>query len=175
MKNKKEWIESSRIFTNIFYIIFIHVNLTIDDTWIDSTSFGIEDSVINNSGQVGEVNSTRSTEISMEKVVENSMDSNQKDIRTIDVPFVSVVGDNTFTDLRKNEEGGKTNTVQNVLGEFQQIVEENIIDSASDTDSNVSEDENSVSYIADRVQKVDLLNFDDSDVSIADNEEEDFI
>ena len=175
MNNKKEWIESSRFFINIFYIIFIHINLTIDDTWIDSTSFGTESTVKNNTGHVGEVDSTRTTEISTEKEDENSIDNNRKDIRAIDVPFVSVVGDNTFTNLRKNEESGKTNAVQNVLGEFQQIVEEHIIDSASDTESNMSEDENSLSYIADRVEKVDLLNFDDSDVSIADDEEEDFI
>ena len=104
MNNKKEWIESSRFFINIFYIMFIHINVTIDDTWIDSTSFGTESTVKNNTGHVGEVDSTRTTEISTEKEDGNSIDNNRKDIRAIDVPFVSVVGDNTFTNLRKNEE-----------------------------------------------------------------------
>ena len=80
------------------------------------------------------------------------------------------VRDTSFTNFHGMDKHGINFAVQNVHGEISQNKEVNISDREEETESDPSDNENSVTYIARHVEKIDLLNFDDSDVSISDEE-----
>ena len=84
---------------------------------------------------------------------------------------LQVVRDMTFANFHGMEQVRINFTVQNVHGEINQTKEVNFSDSEEETECDPTEDENSVTYIAKHVEKLDLLNFDDSDVSISDEED----
>ena len=61
---------------------------------------------------------------------------------------------------------------QNIQGNFDGEKNNDFIDSASDEESaDCAENTNSISYIARDVEKIDELNFDDSDISIVDDDQ----
>ena len=75
-----------------------------------------------------------------------------------------------FANFQGTEVQNKSVSAQNVRGEYDKS--ENIIycESLSDKNSDDIEDRNSLSYMAKDVQNLYLLNFDDSDVSIGEEE-----
>ena len=96
-------------------------------------------------------------------------------VRTVASTDTSNVGrwrDTTVTSYHDFEKNEKCLPVQNVRGEIDENTDDYIIVSTSDLESDCKEDRNSVAYIASHVEKVDLLNFDGSDVSISDEEDE---
>ena len=90
----------------------------------------------------------------------------------MDTSNVGIRHDTTVTNYHVLEKNGKSFPVQNVHAEIEENTDDYIIDSISDLEPDCKEDKNSVTYIASHVEKVDLLNFDDSDVSISDEDEE---
>ena len=81
----------------------------------------------------------------------------------------------SFTDFQKTEKYEKSITVEKVHGKLKGNAEDNFSDSASEYESDCCDKENSVVYIATYVEKVDELNFDDSDVSIVEEDYEELI
>ena len=65
--------------------------------------------------------------------------------------------------------------VQNIQGNVDGEKNNDFIDSASDEESVCTENTNSISYIAKNVERIDELNFDDSDISIVDDDQDVFI
>ena len=107
--------------------------------------------------------------------VQNNSNVIENDVCSEDVLNVPSINDIFFTDLRRNGEIDLSYPVQNVHGESKESENMTFIYSASDKDSDDIEDINSLMYMAKEVQNVDLLNFDDSDVSIGEEEEDLFM
>ena len=103
------------------------------------------------------------------------VDTNIKQVSKLDVVNVGEVCDMSFTDFQKTEKNENSNTVEIVHGKLQGNTEDNFSDSGSEYESDSGQKENSVAYIANYVEKVDALNFDDSDVSIVEEDYEELI
>ena len=103
------------------------------------------------------------------------VNTNTEQVSKLDIVNVGEVCDMSFTDFQRTEKYENANTVENVHGKLQGNEEDNVSDSASEYESDSGEKENSVVYIANYVEKVDELNFDDSDVSIVDEDYEELI
>ena len=103
------------------------------------------------------------------------VDTNIEQVSKLDVVNVGEVCDMSFTDFQKTEKNENSNTVEIVHGKLQGNTEDNFSDSGSEYESDSGQKENSVAYIANYVEKVDALNFDDSDVSIVEEDYEELI
>ena len=107
--------------------------------------------------------------------VENNANVSKNEIRRGDVDHVPNNNDIIFTDFRRTGEIDQSHPVHNVHGESKKSANMIFTYSVSDKDADDIEDKNSLMYMAKDVQNVDLLNFDDSDVSIGEEEEDLFI
>ena len=100
---------------------------------------------------------------------------NKNEVCSEDVLDVSKNNDIFFTDVSRFGEIEQSHPVQNVHDESKKSENMTFIYSASEKDSDEIEDKNSLMYMTRDVQNVDLLNFDDSDVSIGEEEEDLFL
>ena len=79
-----------------------------------------------------------------------------------------------FTNYHDTEESKNSNVVQSEQDDQHQISKGNIIVRNYEKTTDIGEEEDSIMYIRNHVERLDELNFDDSDVSIPDEEEIDF-
>ena len=160
------------------YIIFNNIYIYTDHTWIYN---------INNT--TSRVSNTRSVETSTSVskqstgevqvdchvlTVENTdigITSKKMNVSTLVEDNVGIPRDMSFTHNHETEELKNSNVVQNVLGDLQENSKDNIIDGTYEKSTESNEDEDSIIYIRNHVERLDQLNFDDSDVSIPDEEE----
>ena len=106
-----------------------------------------------------------------QNIVTNSTKITGNNNHDVEVPIAhTTLRDTIATNYHQTEQNEFDILVQKVHGESPKNLEDIFMDSTSDTDMVDSEDENSVGYIAEHVEKVDLLDFDDSDVSIVDED-----
>ena len=79
-----------------------------------------------------------------------------------------------FANYQQTEEQKLFVSVQDVHGESKTNTDENFIENMSEEETEDFEDKNSAVYIAKHVENIDNLNFDDSDVSIDDSDNDEF-
>ena len=156
-------------------MFFVPNMYIIEDSWLENTSLGkrvqkrnFEDRSVLTPLVVNTAENDQSTNTDSTKVTEANL-------KNVYVQNVGTHSDTTFTNYHEKEKNEFCITVQNVQGESPQNYENIFIGSTSDYESDDSDEEGSVSYIAQHVEKIDLLNFDDSDVSIAEEDYDELI
>ena len=97
--------------------------------------------------------------LSSATLVENNVSSKK-------LNFVPVKSDTVTTDFQKQEAQVQTVPVQNICGILNPVSKESFIYNTSDDKIDFDDNSDSVSYVARDVEQIDCLNFDDSDVSI---------
>ena len=164
-------------------MLFSFIYNFIEDTWLNDISISTSAGTGNSDKDICNVCTTNvaienTTETSIGKgdavrTVENTnayrYSTNEKNVSmdvSIDMNNVSTNRDTTVTNYHVMEKNKNCFPVQKVHGEMEENTDNYIIDSTSDLESDYKEDKNSVAYIASHVEKIDLLNFNDSDVSI---------
>ena len=173
------------------YIIFVYEYLCeTEDSWVptNSTSTFLH-TIEQESTSTGLAQKCRDTSIVDSTVIDN-LHTSTVETKNGDDTLRTVGKDTGIGDIRINEEvqdvpevidtfhptgtgtevDRKSIAVQEVHGEFAESMELNFINGQSETEYEYNCDRDSESYIAADVEKLDNLNFDDSDVSIDDDD-----
>ena len=173
----------THVLTQKTCILFSFTYYILEDSWLESTYINTStlqgrNKPRTNCNGTGTESSMSNNENSSECLVQQDTTqrtvvnthcgilSTKKDVSIVDENNVVKNCDNSFTNYRQEEILEQDISVHNVHGESKHNIEHSIIDSASEGECDSSDDENSVTYIAKRVEKLDQINFDDSDISI---------
>ena len=145
--------------------------IVIDETWISNSSIcGIIDSSDEDTPVAGSSSTVRTVQPSTVHTNAQNKDDVGTSI-TVEKDHTVMQNSDTFSTNYHGTGSHDSNLlVQNIQGGFNKEEKSELYDDVSDVESDYVDNIDSISYIANDVEKIDELNFDDSDISIVDED-----
>ena len=159
----------------MIYISFEYECSYADDSWMnDNSTSTMLDSSDDEMDVDNTTTATHTVQVTTDRSVQHfNSDQNLNTVRTVEksVPTIeelNVLGhvDTEITNYQQTDTQDQTVPVQNVRFSFDPVVKTSFIGMASEEDSYFDDNSDSISYVGRDEEYIDSLNFDDSDISI---------